>query len=29
MTQKLLKVEEVSKLLDLKPARVYELMNVN
>jgi excisionase family DNA binding protein len=25
MTEKLLKVDEVSELLDLKPARVYEL----
>lgn len=25
MTQKLLTVKEVSKILDLKPARVYEL----
>ncbi len=25
MTEKLLKVDEVSKYLDLKPARVYEL----
>ncbi len=25
MTQKLLKVDEVSKILDLKPARIYEL----
>lgn len=26
MTQKLLTVKEVSEILDLKPARIYELM---
>ncbi len=29
MTEKLLKVDEVSEFLDLKPARVYELCREN